>query len=333
MLLDLNLLSVVVGLTSLVLALVTILLSLHNRSKAEEWNQSTRETFLDVEKTLQQIRIHAETIQNHAFQQADKVFDAVAFQQVDRTYTDSQKGQLEVPIKAPTTAAPPPKGAPEEATGELEPEPTPEERTLEEFRVVVNRMDEGTKFTGNDRDVAFGLVSSIRKSDVKHAPEFEVLLERLLDNLMAADQNAHIDVIDDWFGAMTTENRGINNTILQNLGHRLLGSTAPARDRDIRRFKRHMDAAGHGNDPLARCIWIVYNFVQENSEELERTFAIIEAFDAAQTLSFLDVLDRYCEESRIAKSATEKIKAMASNARGFRSAYKRRLAEVRERVR
>lgn len=203
---------------------------------------------------------------------------------------------------------------------------------LEDLRTVLNRMTEGRGFTAKDRDHAFNLLHQIRNTDLEGEGEFVLLLEQFLDLMMAADQDVHVEVADNWFGSITTKHADINNTILQNLAHRMLGSGSVAKPRDLERFRRHLNAAGPGNAPLALCVWCVYSFVQQDAEEVDRTLKRVEALDDVQVLSFLDVLNRYCEESRIAKVATERIKAMASNSRSFREAEEQRLEALRDRI-
>lgn len=311
--------ALVVGIFSIALAIVSLWLSLYHKSKTDEVNNR-------VQTLLQQVSADAELMRTYALGQLTKVTDVLLTKVTDQP---SAKAHGYEPTNDPgpqSSSSPDPSPLHERHshTG-IEGEPL-----MGELRTVVERIDEGDRFSVTDRDAAITLMRQIKNTQVEESPEFAILAERLLDNLVSADQHTYVDTLDEWFPNITTSHSGINSTLLLSLGYRLLGTISTPHTRDVRRFKRHMEhATENNNQTFALAIWIVYRFVEGDKHEVERTFERVESLDDMGRLAFLALLERMSEGSNIARTTTPRIMTMAANFRKFWESHQDRLDHLR----
>ena len=300
--------SIFAGGVSVALATVAIWLSLHHKKRADEVNEK-------VQDLLLQVRSDAELLRSYAFNQLSKVTDHM----IERVF--DTKGPA---APAPAAQQGGQAGATDHATGDAK-------LTLATFRRLVQSISHGDRFSVAERDSAMSLIQEISGTQMQGTPEFASLLESLLDDFASAEQDLYIDAIDDWLPAITQGNSGINYTLLQHLGYRILGSTSPPKEQDVARFKRHRDhAADNGNEGIALAMWIVYNFTFGAPSDVDQTFREVDAIGQIKRMSFIYLVDNFCEESNIARRDTPSVRNLASRFRRFRDAHHEELNRLRD---
>lgn len=103
-----------------------------------------------------------------------------------------------------------------------------DQATYQEFAYLTLAMDLADGFSVNQRDDVVKLLELISKSDYyKDQVGFPGLLEKVIDALMAAGQDAHLERVTELFESETISTPGIVISMVDYHGRKIIGSTRP----------------------------------------------------------------------------------------------------------
>ena len=298
--------SIAASIASLVLAGLAIWLALYHKKETDRTSDKVRELLLEVKSD-------AKVVTTFALPELKKYSDAM----VDHVFYGKNR-DIKADLSRPALT---PSGPRTSETAD-----TANADAMSEFRTVVSSIHSGEGFTNKERDQAIRLVRQIKNAEMDNDPEFSVLLEQLLDSLAAADQNRYADMLDDLFEDITTSEPGINQTMLNSLGLRILETDDVAATM-IDRFEKHMakveelDTIEYALPPL-----MVFHHAAGESKKVDELIERMEGLDPIKIASIQESLERRCDADHIARKPTARIRAVATKYKRFMEQYGQRIS-------
>lgn len=299
---NIEFISLLASISSLVLAVLAIWLALYHKKQSDGINE-------DVRSLLTEVRSDAKVVTTYALPELQKYSDAM----VDHVFYGKNRSISGKEALAERISAD------EHEVQVSSAKEISETDLIAEFQFQVETIHEGAGFKATDRDNALRLAKKIKAASLQEDPEFKISLEHLIDSFASADQNRFIDALDDLFSEITLSTPGINLTMVQSLGMRMLETDQPSRELS-RRFARHLEAAAQ-NDLLQYALpWqIIDAYSRGKSDELRRSLNLLKEQDEVTRLSALELFSKLTSTSQMAKRSTPKIRNVAEKAARFQA--------------
>jgi hypothetical protein len=301
-----EILAVLTGVASIVLAVVAIWLALHHKQETDRTNEAVRDL-------LTEVRSDAKTIAGVVLPELQKYGEAA------RRSIFFEKVKEPAPEVAGTPVA------------DVVTTTKDASATLEQFYRIVETIRDGTRFSSKQRDEAMALARKLRsESDFAGDEEFAIRLEELIDSFAAGDQYLHVNALADLFHSVASSTPGIIHTLVTSSGYRILEVPNPG-PKLIERFDEYAKLAQQNAlDEIAMSFGLVHASRSGDSSKVQQLLEEMRAWDSLRSQQVVEAIQRRTDANNIARTVTDKIEAVAQAHREFWEKYGDQLREFGE---